>query len=93
MSEKSSSTRCNYDHDFSYFYWGKREEPRVIAFVVTTYYAGKGERTKWQREKSGQKKREKIKMRARTEKGRSAVSTCRLVGRSVYNKTDTRRRI
>lgn len=61
MSEKSSSTRCNYDHDFSYFYWGKREERRVIAFVVTTCYAGKGERTKWQREKSGQKKREKNK--------------------------------
>lgn len=30
-------------------------------FVVTTYYAGKGERTKWQREKSGQKRREKNK--------------------------------
>lgn len=52
------------------------------------YVAWEGrERTKWQREKSGQKvekgKRErKIKMRARTEKGRSAVEHLS-VGRSV----------
>lgn len=75
-------------------------------FVVAKYYVAQeggggrergGEKGRNGREKRTDKKKKKkerkIKMRARTEKGRSAVSTCRLVGRSVYNKTDTRRRI
>lgn len=81
----------NVRREFLLFIWQTRTK-RAIAFAVAMYYvAGEGRKDEMaEREKSGQKvkeKKRKIKMRTRTEKGRSAVSTCRLVGRYIIRQT------